>query len=115
MAKGLGRSLLLLAGFFGTVPLWFITTNGRPDWTLDYVFAALFGILGLWLIEGGERGPVSLVYRGGLLLLGGAAAIALGGALVGGDPGPVVWVGIALAAIGAWQLGLGLRSLLRAP
>jgi hypothetical protein len=115
MAKGLGRSLLLLAVFFATVPLWFITTHGRPDWTLDYVFAALCGILGLWLVEGGERGPVSLAYRGGLLLLGGMSAIAMGGTLVGGDLGAVTWLGVALGAVGAWQLGLGLREMLREP
>jgi hypothetical protein len=113
MAKGLGRSLLLLAVFFATAPLWFITTYGRPDWTFEFVFAVVFGIIGLWLIEGGEHGRTSLVYRGGLLLFGGAAGIWLGGTLQGGDPGALTWLGVALVIAGAWEFGVGLARLLR--
>jgi len=114
MAKGLGRSLLLLAAFFASVPLWFRTTFGQPDWTLDYVFAALCGVVGLWLIEGGEHGQASPVYRGALLLAG-AAVVVLTGSLAGTDPGAITWLGVALGTVGAWQLAVGLAGVLRQP
>jgi hypothetical protein len=113
MSKGLGRSLLLLAAFFASVPLWFRTSFRTPDWTLDYVFAALFGLIGLWLIEGGEHGQASPVYRGALLLVAGIGAVVLSGALAGTDPGAITWLGAALGAVGAWQLLIGLANVRR--
>lgn len=113
MAKGLGRSLLLLAAFFASVPLWFRTSFRTPDWTLDYVFAALSGLIGLWLLEGGEHGQASPVYRGALLLVAGIATVVLSGALAGSDPGAITWLGVTLGAVGAWQLVVGLASVRR--
>ena len=86
MTKGLGRSLVLLAAFFVSVPLWFRTTYGPPDWTLDFLFAALFGLIGLWLIVRDEQGQVSPVQRGAMLLLVGVTGVVLSGVLAGTDP-----------------------------
>ncbi len=113
MGKGLGRSLLLLAAFFASVPLWFRTTYGPPDWTLDFMFACLFGALGLWLIEGGAHGQASALYRGGLLLSAGAIWIIVSGALAGHDPGVIPLLGVAMGVVGGWQLAVGLAGVLR--
>ncbi len=110
MTKSLGRSLLLLAAFFASVPLWFRISFGTPDWTLDYVFAALCGLVGLWLIEGGEHGQASPLYRGALLLIAGISCVILSGALAGTDPGAITWLGIALGGVGTWQIVVGVAS-----